>query len=129
MKVLYIIRGVSGSGKTEFANTLRCAVYSADDFFVDPEDMIYKFDASKLPEAHKNCQDCVESAMSFGDERIAVANTFTREWEMAHYFDLAKSYGYTVFSLVVENRHGGKNSHGVPEDKVQEMRDRFEVKL
>lgn len=127
MKVLYLIRGVSGSGKTSFAETLGCHVYSADDYFmVDGE---YKFDPTQLGKAHAHCQDCVESAMAFGDEKIAVANTFTREWEMAHYFDLAATFGYTVFSLIVENRHGGTNSHGVPEDKVQEMRDRFEVKL
>jgi hypothetical protein len=29
----------------------------------------------------------------------------------------------------VENRHGGLNQHGVPEDKVQIMKDRFEIKL
>ena len=43
--------------------------------------------------------------------------------------DLAKEFGYTVVSLIVENRHGGENVHGVPADKVQEMRDRFEIKL
>ena len=48
---------------------------------------------------------------------------------MKPYFDLAKTYGYQVFSLIVENRHGGLNQHGVPEDKVQIMKDRFEIKL
>jgi hypothetical protein len=48
---------------------------------------------------------------------------------MQAYFDLAKKYDYNVVSLIVENRHGGKNVHGVPDDKVQEMRDRFEIKL
>ena len=60
---------------------------------------------------------------------IVVSNTFTQEWEMKPYFDLAKTYGYQVFSLIVENRHGGLNQHGVPEDKVQIMKDRFEIKL
>ena len=63
------------------------------------------------------------------EEKIAVSNTFTQEWEMKVYYDMAKTYGYTVFSVIVENRHGGENSHGVPEDKVQIMKDRFEVKL
>jgi len=34
-----------------------------------------------------------------------------------------------VASIIVENRHGGKNVHGVPEDKVEIMRNRFEIKL
>jgi len=29
----------------------------------------------------------------------------------------------------VENRHGGVNQHNVPEDKLQMMKERFEVKL
>jgi hypothetical protein len=48
---------------------------------------------------------------------------------MQAYLDLAKQFEYHVVSLIVENRHGGKNVHGVPDEKVQEMRDRFEIKL
>ena len=38
-------------------------------------------------------------------------------------------YGYEVFSIIVENRHGGTNVHNVPEDKLEIMKNRFEVKL
>jgi hypothetical protein len=31
--------------------------------------------------------------------------------------------------VVVENRHGNENIHGVPENKLQQMKDRFEIKL
>jgi hypothetical protein len=48
---------------------------------------------------------------------------------MEIYFKLAKQYDYTVFTVIVENRHGGVNQHGVPEDKIQLMKDRFEIKL
>lgn len=60
---------------------------------------------------------------------IAVSNTFTQDWEMKPYFELADKYGYQVFSIIVENRHGGKNEHGVPEDKLQIMKNRFEIRL
>jgi hypothetical protein len=60
---------------------------------------------------------------------IVVSNTFTQEWEMQSYIDMAKDWDYKVFSIIVENRHGGVNAHGVPEDKLQSMRDRFEIKL
>ena len=62
-------------------------------------------------------------------DRIVVSNTFTQEWEMKPYFELAEKYGYMVFTIIVENRHGGVNQHNVPEDKIQLMRDRFEIKL
>jgi hypothetical protein len=34
-----------------------------------------------------------------------------------------------VTSVIVENRHGGTNKHGVPEDKIQLMKNRFEIKI
>jgi phenolic acid decarboxylase len=60
---------------------------------------------------------------------IVVSNTFTQEWEMEDYIRLAHTYGYKVFSLIVENRHGGVNQHGVPAEKLQQMQDRFSIKL
>ncbi len=61
--------------------------------------------------------------------QIAVSNTFTQEWEMQPYFDLAAKYGYAVFTVIVENRHGGVNQHGVPDEVLTKMKDRFEIKL
>jgi hypothetical protein len=31
--------------------------------------------------------------------------------------------------MIVENRHGGKNNHGVPDEKVEVMKNRFQIKL
>jgi hypothetical protein len=96
----------------------------------------YKFDPTKLKKAHEWCQGEVELAMihnhvTYGldGSDIVVSNTFTQEWEMEKYYQLANQYDYRVFSIIVENRHGGVNEHGVPEDKLQIMKDRFEVKL
>ncbi len=110
-------------------------VCEADKYFIDKETGEYKFDGSKIKDAHKWCQNLVEIYMKdslINDQfyrEIAVSNTFTQEWEMTPYFDLAKKYGYTVFTIVVENRHGGKNTHGVPEEKLDLMKNRFEIKL
>jgi hypothetical protein len=60
---------------------------------------------------------------------IVVSNTFTQEWEMRFYQIIAKKYGYKITTIIVENRHGSQNDHGVPEEKIQQMRDRFEIKL
>ena len=135
-KKLYIVRGLPGSGKSTFALDLVGSdflVCEADKYFmVDGE---YKFDASKLKEAHESCRNLVETYMKdslVNDQfyrEIAVSNTFTQEWEMQPYFDLAKQYGYMVFSIIVENRHGGSNQHNVPAEAIQRMKDRFSVKL
>jgi predicted kinase len=129
MKNLYIIRGVPGSGKSTFAQSLGCPVFEADQYFSDYETGVYKFDGSKIKLAHNWCKLRVEHGMEDGLGNIAVSNTFTQEWEMETYFELAKKYGYTVFSMIVENRHGGENTHGVPKEKVEVMKNRFEIKL
>jgi len=127
MKILYIVRGIPGSGKSTFANSLDCPVFEADMYFmIDGE---YKFDVSKIKLAHNWCKLRVEHSMEDNLQKIAVSNTFTQEWEMEPYYEMAKQYGYTVFSVIIENRHGGVNEHGVPEDKLQMMKDRFEIKL
>lgn len=137
-KTLYIVRGLPGSGKSTFAKKLvghDFLVCEADNYFIDKETDEYKFDATKLKDAHKYCHDKVETYMKdslVNDQwyrQIAVSNTFTQEWEMKPYFDLAKKYDYTVFVVIVENRHGGKNVHGVPDDKLEIMKNRFEIKL
>lgn len=139
MKELFLLRGLPGSGKSTLANSLGGVWVEADQYFINP-DGDYVFDASKLKYAHKWCQDTVEEAMTWdehpeieyisaGVSKIVVSNTFTQEWEMQPYYDLAEKYGYRVYSLIVENRHGGINEHGVPEEKLVQMKNRFEVKL
>ena len=127
-KILTICRGIPGSGKSTFAKTLGGQHYEADMYFIDEEGN-YNFDGSKIKDAHKWCQSFVETDMVLEYPKIVVSNTFTQEWEMEPYFKLAKEYGYTVFTILVENRHGGVNQHGVPEDKLQMMKDRFQIKL
>jgi predicted kinase len=129
MKTLYIVRGIPGSGKSTFAQSLDCPVFEADQYFIDSETGEYKFDGSKIKLAHNWCKLRVEHSMEDDFQKIAVSNTFTQEWEMDAYYELAKQYGYRVFSLIVENRHGGVNVHDVPEDKLEQMKNRFEVKL
>jgi hypothetical protein len=60
---------------------------------------------------------------------IVVSNTFTQEWEMQAYIDLASKHGYQVVSLIIENRHGNSNIHSVPVETLEKMRKRFEIKL
>jgi predicted kinase len=127
MKELFLLRGLPGSGKSTLAKSLSGKHIEADMFFM--KDGVYEFDATKLRDAHQWCQNMVGSWMSDGEERIVVSNTFTQEWEMKDYYEWATDFDYKVYSLIVENRHGGVNEHGVPEDKLEIMKNRFEVKL
>jgi len=128
---LILVRGLPGSGKTSFALNflMNGIVFSTDDFFMQ-EDGEYNFDASKLGKAHKWNEERVERAMKNKIRSdIVVANTLTTEKEISVYTDMAEKYGYNVFSIIVENRHGKENIHGVSEETMKKMRERFVIKL
>jgi hypothetical protein len=96
-------------------------------YFVDSNGS-YNFKPHLIRDAHTWCQEEVDFLMKY-EHKVVVSNTFTQEWEMEAYYKLAEMYGYRVYSLIVENRHGGVNEHGVPQETLTKMRDRFEVKL
>jgi predicted kinase len=127
MNELFLLRGLPGSGKSTLAKSLSESHIEADMFFI--KDGEYKFDGSKIKDAHNWCQDVVEHWMDENKPKIVVSNTFTQEWEMDNYYKLAERFGYRVYSVIVENRHGGVNEHGVPEEKLEQMKTRFEIKI
>ena len=135
MKNLYIIRGLPGSGKSTIAKSLGkpWQIFEADQFFM--KNGKYDFDGSKLKDAHNWCKRKVQYWMhpslvgSLFFRNIVISNTFTQEWEMRFYQIIAKKYGYRVHTIIVENRHGGVNTHGVPEEKLEQMKERFQIKL
>ena len=127
-KSLFIVRGLPGSGKSTFASEITDTYFEADQYFINPSGE-YVFDPSKIKDAHEWCRTNTESAMVSGSPKIAVSNTFTQDWEMQAYYDLAEKYEYRVFSIVIENRHGNKNLHGVPDDTLKRMKDRFQILL
>lgn len=133
MKKLILLRGLPGSGKSTAAKLFQGSGYSshyeADMYFLNKETGEYQFDPSKLKLAHNWCAIQTQKAMVDEIPTIVISNTFTQEWEMDNYRELAKMHDYQVFTLIVENRHGGVNVHGVPDDKLKAMEERFELKL
>ena len=127
-KVLIIVRGIPGSGKTSFASFLGRAICCADDFFTT-RDGKYVWKAERVGTAHEWCQRKCRRFMKKQIETVIVANTSTTEREMQPYMDLARQFSYKVFSVIVENRHGNVSVHGVPEATLDKMRGRFDVKL
>jgi predicted kinase len=130
-KELFLLRGLPGAGKSTLAKILvgdrDYCHKEADMYFVDSKGN-YKFDFSLIKEAHAWCQEEVEFLMKY-EHTVVVSNTFTQEWEMQAYYDLAKKYGYKVNSIIVENRHDGVNEHNVPQETLEKMKQRFEIKL
>lgn len=127
MTNLYIIRGVPGSGKTTLANTMfkhgmvDCVV-EADMFMCDDQGN-YSFNPKMLKFCHEQCQRFSDTSLKIG-HNVAVSNTFTRKWEMQPYLDMAEKHSAQVTVIVCQGDYG--NTHGVPDDKVAEMKRRFE---
>ena len=131
-KVLILIRGLPGSGKSRFANVIsengKYPVIEIDDYFCDNQGTYsFRFDENHL--AYKQCQDRTESSKIQGFSKIIVANTFTMEWEMEPYFRLAENFHYQTHVIVMENRHSGRNVHDIPEGQIQRMREKFRLEL
>jgi uridine kinase len=123
MKTVILLRSVSGAGKSTLANLLasneRWVSVCADDYFTDINGN-YNFDASKLGEAHRLCQENFMYWLNNAVVGIVVANTNTKERDFSFYENAAKEAGAMFISLVVENRHGNKDIHSVPQS-VREM--------
>lgn len=122
-KIVYILRGVSGCGKSTFAKILAGdtgVICSADDYFVG-EDGVYRFDFNKLELAHNQCKERFVINLINNTSTIVVDNVNTGVLDVDWYLGYAKKYNYQVFSLIVENRHYGKNSHGVSEETLNKQ--------
>lgn len=121
MKTLTILRGLPGSGKSEFAKQLpRALVCSTDDFFTNSEGE-YKIDFTKFGEAHAYCRDKMLDGILLGHQEIVIDNTNIQLWEMRSYLMAGAIAGYRM-SIVewipttlseVKYCHA-RNTHGVP---------------
>ena len=135
-KVLILMRGIPGSGKSSLATKIsrdfHGVVQSADSFFINRFGM-YDFRPELLTEAHANCQKETRKWAERGVKVIIVDNTNLESWEMEPYAKIAKENGYHL--MLVEPttpwRYDAKkcsqlNSHGIPWEKIEACRARFE---
>lgn len=122
---LIIVRGLPGSGKSTLAKLFASrAICTADDYHTDKNGN-YNWKPENVGKSHEWCQRKCRRFMENKVPLILIANTSTSEREMKPYMDLAIKYGYRTSSIVVENRHGGQNVHGVPEETMNKMEERL----
>ncbi len=127
MVKLILFRGLPGSGKSTAAKNFVQRLQSertnaihieADMYFMQPDGR-YKFDATKVKEAHEWCQRTTKVYLN-NSHIVCVSNTFTQLWEMQPYIDM------TADPIIYRCIGNYKNIHNVPEDVIAKMRDRFE---
>jgi predicted kinase len=126
-KILYLVRGLPGAGKSTLAHLISENVCEADLYFMKTGE--YQFDMNKLALAHQWCRGRCESLMIDNVSTIVVSNTLTSEKELQPYTELAEQYRYGIVSLVVENRHGNKSIHNVPDDTLDKMEARLKSSI
>lgn len=131
--MLILVRGLPGSGKSTLCEQLSPDYhFEADDFFM--REGVYKFDPSKLGEAHAQCIAKATDALQWSEKGAVtvVSNTFSQRWEMEPYLRAAEKAEVKVF--VIDLFDGGKsveelairNVHSVPLTTIQAMARRWE---
>lgn len=142
-KVMVIMRGCSGSGKSYQATNIlsRCYknadvnefIFSADKFFTDKRTGHYRFNASKLTAAHQWSYDNVQKAVFKEVTPVIVDNTNTEAWEMEVYVKLAVNHGYwiEIVEPLTEWAWNGielfkKNVHNLPLNSIMSMLGRYD---
>lgn len=128
-KIVYIFRGVPGSGKSTAGNNvvetalaagLTAVQCEADQFFSDIEGN-YNFDSKKLGLAHKDCFHRFCQAVDESVDIITLTNTCSQVWEFENYKTYAEKHGYMVMVFVTEHRHQKSDIH----DITPEVRNRM----
>lgn len=127
--VLIIVRGVSGSGKSTFADFLVDSMwmhdqrltqkFEADQWFIDNDE---PWNPRYLQTAHEWCQAEVRKSLQAGYITI-VSNTTIRAKELDTYIDIANSLKVQYFVVVADGDY--RNVHDVPESKVEKQASGF----
>lgn len=126
-KIFYLVYGVPGSGKSTYVEKELKTKYKdlqhfeADMFFYN-KNGVYQFNPKKLGLAHKWCQTKFIEAMKNGFH-VCISNTSLTPKEREVYFMKATAHDYEIH---VHYCNGGfQNVHGVPEEKVEKMKNKL----
>lgn len=133
-KIVYIMRGVPGSGKStiakEIAENFDGTIHSTDNFFIN-QTGTYEFDPTKVREAHEANIEAFSASLENNQPVIIVDNTNIKRWEFERYIELAKSAGYSVQEVNAPTptleEALERNLHDVPEEVIKRMLENFEA--
>ncbi|XP_012787272.1 NEDD4-binding protein 2-like 2 isoform X1 [Sorex araneus] len=138
-KLLILLRGLPGSGKTTLSRILLGQsrdgiVFSTDDYFHHQDG--YRYNVNQLGDAHDWNQNRAKQAINQGRSPVIIDNTNTQAWEMKPYVEMAIGKGYRVEFHEPETwwkfdpeELEKRNKHGVSRQKIAQMLDRYEYEM
>ncbi|XP_004680251.2 PREDICTED: NEDD4-binding protein 2-like 2 [Condylura cristata] len=138
-KLLILLRGLPGSGKTTLSRILLGQspdgiVFSTDDYFHHQDG--YRYNVNQLGDAHDWNQNRAKQAINQGRSPVIIDNTNIQAWEMKPYVEMAIEKGYKVEFHEPETwwkfdpeELEKRNTHGVSRKKIAQMLDRYEYQM
>lgn len=125
---IYLITGVSGSGKTTYALKLKEERgikyhYEADMWMVNGIGSYY-FDYRRLEYCHLQCFNATEKAL-LNFEDVIVSNTFLTKKEVNPYIQAAVKNDYNIVLVHLTTQFN--SIHQVPAEKIQQMKNKREL--
>ncbi|XP_028582306.2 uncharacterized protein LOC114595786 isoform X2 [Podarcis muralis] len=139
-KLLLILRGLPGSGKTTLSRILLGQsrdgiIFSTDEYFRQ-NNGCWSYNVAQLGAAHDWNQKRARQAMDQGRSPIIIDNTNTQAWEMKPYVEAALEKGYRIefhepdtwWKFDPEELEK-RNEHGVNREKIVQMLERYEYQI
>lgn len=124
MNIVYIMRGIQGSGKSTVARQLageRGVIHSTDNFFMVNGQ--FQFNPKKLQEYHDANFKAFCQSLRAGIEIVICDNTNSQPWHFDRYVKAAEDAEYMVAFVIMPHPDPAvaakRNIHNVPEEVIR----------
>lgn len=131
MKIVYIMRGVPGSGKSTHARELANGtgmIHSTDSYFYVYGE--YRFNPRRLQECHDWNFESFCRSLKRGVGVVVCDNTNSKRWQFEKYIEAARDAGYRVEIVSMPHLNAeiasNRTTHNVPASVIQQMMDEWE---